>query len=242
MRKQNRHPFWTASLLLIAILTAAQAATEVPVDKEPRHHFSFENEWLRAFRVEVAPQDKTMLHRHDRDYFYIAIGAADIVNAVQGRAPVAAHMADLQIGFAKGGFAHVAENKGDAPFRNLTIEFKHPQTNLVNQCARVDPAQPANCPADPSNTLLLIPQFETAEITAGLLRIPAGGSFVAGNGSRGNLLMPIGESKGRVQSGGKEHMLQTGKELWIPAGAGFTVSNDSSALLSMVLIALKGAA
>lgn len=227
-------------LCALAAVTFAQAPKEVPVAEEPRHHFTFENDVIRAFRVEVAPHDRTLLHRHDRDYFYIAIGAADIVNAVLGRPEVSAHMADMQVGFAKGGFAHVAENRGDAPFRNFTIEFKRPQTQLTNRCARIDPAQPVNCPTLGEDSTSSVPELETEQVVVALLRVLPGAKLVLEDSHLPRLLMPIGEISGYVLAGsGKKTKLQTGKELWLKGESNLTVANNSKTSAHLLSIAIK---
>ncbi len=224
--------------LALAVTALAQAPREVPVAEEPRHHFSFENDRLRAFRVEVAPRDKTLLHRHDRDYFYIAIGAADIVNAVLGRPEVSAHMADLQIGFAKGGFAHVAENKGDTAFRNFTIEFKRPQSKLTNRCARVDSTQPVNCTV--AAEAPVTPEFETEECVVSLLQVPPGGRFALDNPQLARLLMPIGDVQASLlRDGAKGVPFQANKELWTEGSKQLTVVNAGKSTARLLSIALR---
>ncbi|MBZ5527335.1 MAG: hypothetical protein LAN71_05470, partial [Acidobacteriia bacterium] len=99
----------------------AEQPKAVPITGEPRHHLSLENAWVRAFRVEVAPRDSTLLHEHARDYVYVTLGPADIVNAVWGKPEAHAQLADAEVRFARGNFAHVARNLSEQPFRNLTI-------------------------------------------------------------------------------------------------------------------------
>jgi quercetin dioxygenase-like cupin family protein len=108
--------------LLIPFL-AAQTATEVEVTAEPSHHLVVENEYIRAFQVEVAPQTATLMHRHRHDYIYVTIGDAHISNEVEGKPPVDLKLADGETRFAPGNFAHVARNLSDQPFRNVTIEL-----------------------------------------------------------------------------------------------------------------------
>jgi len=108
-------------LLLSAILWAQQAQTPVPVDQEPRHHLYLANDFVRVFKVEVAPHDRTLLHQHDRDYAFVIL--ADIINARQGAPAMEQKLKLGDTAFAKGGFAHVAINQAGTPFRNITIEI-----------------------------------------------------------------------------------------------------------------------
>ena len=117
-------------LLLIATLVWAQTAEQkaVPVDQEPRHHLYLANDYVRVFKVEVAPHDRTLLHQHDRDYAFVVLGDADIINARQGETRGLEQKLKLgDTAYAKGGFAHVAINQADTPFRNVTIEIVKPR-------------------------------------------------------------------------------------------------------------------
>ncbi len=95
----------------------------VTIDREPSHHLALENKYTRVFKVEVGPHQATLLHQHDRDYVFVVLGPAQIENDVQGKPPVQAKLQDGETRFVKGGFAHVAKNEADTPFRNVTIEI-----------------------------------------------------------------------------------------------------------------------
>jgi quercetin dioxygenase-like cupin family protein len=109
-------------LLLIPFL-AAQTATEVAITAEPSHHLVFENEYLRVFKVEVAPQAATLMHRHDHDYVFVTLGDSHISNEVKGKPPADVKLANGDTRFASGNFAHIARDLSEQPFRNVTIEI-----------------------------------------------------------------------------------------------------------------------
>jgi quercetin dioxygenase-like cupin family protein len=108
--------------LLIPFL-AAQSATEVEITSEPSHHLAIQNEYVRAFKVEVAPQASTLMHQHRHDYVFVTLGDAHISNEVEGKPPADVKLADGDTRFAAGNFAHIAKNLSDQPFRNVTIEL-----------------------------------------------------------------------------------------------------------------------
>jgi quercetin dioxygenase-like cupin family protein len=112
-------------LLLALLLTSIALAqtSEVEITAEPHHHLAIENQYVRAFKVEVAPHDQTLMHRHHHDYVYVSLGAAEVENDVAGKPPATLKLKDGDAGFLAGGFAHIAKNLANAPFRNLTIEF-----------------------------------------------------------------------------------------------------------------------
>jgi mannose-6-phosphate isomerase-like protein (cupin superfamily) len=123
--------------ILLTFLTAilfAQSAPEVEITAEPHHHFAFANDQVRVFNVDVAPHTDTLMHWHRHDYFWVQLGAAEVVNAVKGKDPVTIKLQDGQTGFVPGNFAHVARNLTAQPFRNLTIEIL--QDDKLRQAAQ----------------------------------------------------------------------------------------------------------
>jgi quercetin dioxygenase-like cupin family protein len=109
--------------LFVAIMLAAQTVSEVELSAEPNHHLAMENAYVRVFKVEVAPHEATLMHRHRHDYVFVSLGAAEIENDVQGKPPVMLTLKDGEAHFTPGNFAHIAKNLADTPFRNVTIEL-----------------------------------------------------------------------------------------------------------------------
>src|SRR5947199_3702049 len=112
--------------LLPAVVLAQPPASEVAIDAEPHHHLVLENAQVRVFQVEVAPHTATLMHRHGRDYVFVTLGPAEIENDVAGKPPVSVKLQDGETRFSPGGFAHIAKNLADTPFRNVTIELLQP--------------------------------------------------------------------------------------------------------------------
>jgi hypothetical protein len=124
-------PWLRASMvfLLVGIATAQRSTeAEVPVENEPHHHLVFENEYVRVFKVEVAPHEATLVHRHKRDYVVVTIGDAEVTNAVVGKDPKKWNFNDGDVTFLEAtgekSFAHKAVNGASTPFLNYTIEIK----------------------------------------------------------------------------------------------------------------------
>jgi quercetin dioxygenase-like cupin family protein len=110
-------------LFLLIPFLAAQTTTEVEVTSEPSHHLALENEYVRVFKVEVAPHTSTLMHRHRHDYVFVTLGDAHVSNEVEGKPPVDVKLTDGDTRFVAGNFAHVAKNLSDQSFRNVTIEL-----------------------------------------------------------------------------------------------------------------------
>jgi quercetin dioxygenase-like cupin family protein len=111
------------AFLFLGILLAAQTASEVEITAEPHHHAALENAYVRVFKVEVAPHQATLMHRHRHDYVFVSLGASEVENDVAGKPPVTLKLQDGETHFTPGNFAHIAKNLADTPFRNVTIEF-----------------------------------------------------------------------------------------------------------------------
>jgi quercetin dioxygenase-like cupin family protein len=114
---------WLLCALLLATLLRAQTTPEVEITNEAQHHLVLENEYVRVFKVEVAPHEATLMHRHHHDYVFVTLGASEIANEVEGKPAVQLKLQDGDTGFVPGEFAHVARNLAATPFRNLTIEL-----------------------------------------------------------------------------------------------------------------------
>ncbi|HTW59153.1 MAG TPA: hypothetical protein VMD99_13555 [Terriglobales bacterium] len=110
-------------LLLISAFVFAQGPSEVEITAEAHHHLLLANDQVRVFSVEVAPHSETLMHWHRHDYIYVSLGEAEVVNAVKGKDPVTVKLQDGEAVFTAGGFAHIARNLADQPFRNVTIEL-----------------------------------------------------------------------------------------------------------------------
>jgi quercetin dioxygenase-like cupin family protein len=106
---------------------AGGAEQAVELTAEPSHHLAFENPYVRVFKVEAAPHATTLMHRHNHDYIYVVLGAAQITNTVEGKAPVSAKLRDGEVAFAPGPFSHKVTNNADTPFRNITVEVLKPK-------------------------------------------------------------------------------------------------------------------
>jgi quercetin dioxygenase-like cupin family protein len=111
-------------LLALPLLAALAAAPEVELTSEPSHHLALENEHVRVFQVEVAPNAATLLHRHRHDYLFVTLGDSHVENEVADKPTVELKLADGETRFTPGNFAHIARNLSDRPFRNVTIELK----------------------------------------------------------------------------------------------------------------------
>jgi hypothetical protein len=236
-------------LLLFAFSLNAQAPTAVPIPKEPHHHLVLENSYVRVFRVSVPAHESTLLHQHDVPYVYVALGPADVINAVAGKPEARIVMADGQVGYSRGGFSHIARNESAAPFNNVTIELLKPQGEPQNLCAQVVPgALELHCDkmsADHRGGSSTVPQFRTGETTVDLVRYDPGASGVTISVTvtprLGILLVMLsGSGVQTVVKGEPEKTLAVGDVLWLLAGSNTIFSNPSGKDWSYVTLAFEG--
>jgi beta-alanine degradation protein BauB len=110
-------------LLASLVMAQTQATQEVEITSEPSHRKIIDNEYVRVFKVEVAPHAETLMHRHRHDYFFVTLGDTRVENDVAGKEPATPNLKDGETRFTLGGFAHIAKNLGSPPFRNVTIEI-----------------------------------------------------------------------------------------------------------------------
>jgi quercetin dioxygenase-like cupin family protein len=152
------------ALLLLAFSASAQAPEPAKLPGEPHHHLKIDNEYVRAYYVEVAPHESTQLHQHDHDYLFVTLSDSDVINAVRDKPEVHLVLKDGETHFTRGGFAHVARNLADTPFRNITIELLKTQENARNVCGQVILNEAAQTCHPIDLISVAITQFNTSEV------------------------------------------------------------------------------
>jgi hypothetical protein len=224
--------------LLFSASLLAQAPTAVPILQEPHHNLVLENEYVRVFRVSVPPHESTLLHQHDAPYLYVALGAADVINAVQGRPEVRLVMADGQLGYSPGHFAHIARNNLDTPFDNVTIELLHPQGEGRNLCEKIveGPLNVKNCSSTQPVGSVRVKAlsdfywqnrlFETDDILAVFASLTTKIIDTAAGARRARLLVAYDRAELRIDlPGGTSTLLHGGEILWLSPGRIASISN-----------------
>ena len=218
------------------------------VPGEPHHHLKIENEYVRAYYVEVPAHEATELHQHDHDYIYVSLGPADVVNAVREKPEVRLRLRDGETHFTRGGFAHVARNLSDAPFRNVTIALLKPQGEVTNLCAPValDATRGA---CDKTRGLLgkgqgfsVEPQMETPETSLDLIHLDPETRGVGVAVPPATLLVILNDGEVQIDVKGQPSTTLHGGEMtWLDAGSPGLTRNPSSRVASYLQLSLKTA-
>jgi quercetin dioxygenase-like cupin family protein len=218
--------------LLSTLVWAQTAATPVPVDQEPRHHLFLENAYVRVFKVEVAPQDRTLLHQHDRDYVFVTLGDSDVINAPLGAPARELKLKDGDTAYAKGGFAHIAINRLTTPFRNVTIEIVKPKP---------DP-NPEPWATLAGAGMSVTQMVDNDRVHAELYELAPGATTPLHTHRRGHLAVALND--GRLESDvagkGKSELSQkAGDVIWSEGGYSHTLKNTGTEPVRWVAIEVK---
>jgi hypothetical protein len=213
--------------LFAAILLAAQTAGEVEITSEPHHHLTFENEYVRVFNVDVPPQTATLMHRHRHDYAFVTLGASDISNEVQGKAPVELKFLDGETRFSPAPFAHVAKNLSAEHFRNVTIEYLQDEKlrNRVHDgSVKWDEERGLDVLLGGTKQVL----FVNDGVRATTFELQPGGVVPKHRHSGPRLLVAVSDLDIRSDVDGQGPMpghFKSGESKWLPGGYSHTVTN-----------------
>src|SRR5271165_7036015 len=120
--------------------TAGKYGPTVEITAEPSHHLKIENLYIRAFYVEVAPHQSTLMHHHGYDYLAVVFGHSEIDSITPDGTVKHVVFEDGAVGYTPAGLTHVATDLAATPFRNATIELLQNQAHPV--CVK-------NCENDP---------------------------------------------------------------------------------------------
>jgi hypothetical protein len=200
-----------ALLLLSSVVASAQSIPgAVLAKREPHHHLAYEDSTLRVLRVRVPAHDTTLLHEHDPDYFWIALGPSTVINAKPGFPDASITSPDLSIHYTFGKFAHVARNPGTQPFDNITVELLERQTDVRNLCEPALADKPLDCRTPATQTKYFSgatehPAVATAQMRVSLVTIASGNSLRPASPARGTWLIALDSAdagRGLVVDGG----------------------------------------
>jgi len=218
------------------------------VPGEPHHHLKIENEYARVYYVEVPPHEATQLHQHEHDYIYVSLGPSDVVNAIVNKPEIHLQFKDGETHFTRGGFAHIARNLADTPFRNITIELLKPQTNLRNVCAEVAIGAPLETCSRSSGLrergVVTEIEFLTDETDVSLNRFdpPVGQTMTTTiTPVRGCLLIVLsGTGIRKTAKGEAEETVNVGDVMWLLAGSNTTFSASAGKPWSYISLGFSG--
>lgn len=228
-----------AGLVLLATATLAQQQQTVEITSEPSHHQVLENEYVRVFDVAVAPKVSTLIHRHNRDYLFVTLGDADVINARVGEKPVPLHLKDGEVRFTPGNFAHAAFNSGERPFHNTTIELLQASTNVKNCTESCE--MPLPCETEKASCPSLVPLISSDQWSVLLLKLPPGSRLERHTRLAPHLVIPISDLDITMEapSGSRNIKRAPGEVNFTAGGIAPPLVNSSGHPAQMVVVEFK---
>jgi quercetin dioxygenase-like cupin family protein len=223
--------FSLAALLVCSAAVLAQAPAMITMDQEPHHHLSLKNDYVKVFRVEVAPGDSILMHSHDRDTVAIAIGDQMVTVGFPDKPGVHQKNPDGQLRLQKSGYIHSTAVDPGTAYHTVAVELLQTQTNPHNVCAAVMAGEPLHCvdiPAnDPPVKYSQVEQFQSDQTLVQLVGVPAGEKMTLGDSSNFHLLVALDPGTISAETGsGAAQPLHAGDFVWIARGrAQRTISN-----------------
>src|SRR6266852_7631512 len=125
--RSARFMLFSAALFLPAGIFG-QAPAVITMDQEPHHHLSLQNEYVKVFRVEVAPGDSIRMHRHDQDTVAIAVGDQVVTVGFPDKPDVHQKNPDGQLRLQKTGYVHSTHVEPGTEYHTVAVELLQPQS------------------------------------------------------------------------------------------------------------------
>ena len=210
-------------LLPVIVFAQTAAPSSVEITAEPSHHLTLQNEYLRAFQVEVAPHAATLLHHHAHDYVFVTLGASQVENDVEGKPPVTLKLQDGETRFVPGNFSHVARNQADTPFRNVTVELLK-DGDAHSKAAKWDEERGVDVFTGGSKDIL----FVKDGVRVSEFELQPGATIPSHHHSGPHLLIAVSDLEIRSDVEGKSPMpghFKSGEVKWLPGGYTHTLTN-----------------
>jgi len=230
-----------AAMLVVSHAPAFDDALPgVPISQEHHHHLVVENEYVKAYEVELPPHESTLMHQHLHDYIYVVLGDADITNAVAGKPEVHAKLPDLSVNYSPGPFAHIATNNADRPFRNITIELEHPQGAVKNFYSSIREALSGG--PNGERDLGVETVLETEEVRVLAVGVRPKSSWSPPRDDRNRLVIALDRIHDTSAPRQKNSPFPAGMLSWVPAGKVWTFSNPALGVDKLMVVEFKASA
>jgi hypothetical protein len=244
MRSNIQTPLLILFLATLFLVAAASGQEQqvVALEAEPHHHLALKNEYVKVYRVDVAPHDSVKLHRHEMDAISLSLSESLVTVHFPGKPDVQQKLTNGQIRLQARGYVHSTSVQGDTPFRNVTVELFMPQTGERNGCAQVMANEPLHCEGPHAGVGLGVAQFETDQTFVGLLRVMPHQRVVIGGPSSATLIVALDAGAIHSSENGRANSLRIGDFVWLDKGnAGEVFRNDGETELRFVCFGLSRA-
>jgi quercetin dioxygenase-like cupin family protein len=212
-------------MLLLCATAAAQKPAPIPDAEVPQRKEIFRNDHVTASLVELAPQEGTPTHQHDRDLVTVFVTAGNIEHSISGARPTHERIVAGTVRFHSAGFTHAVQNVAATPFRAVSVEFAQPQGNME----RVGSKNSHYC--NPGSKSACVDEkylFCTAKVCVEDVSIAPGAVTIKHSHTTDHMLIAVSDYELTDKAEGKGTTVRTRKsgELeYIPAGITHQLTN-----------------
>lgn len=216
------------AVIIFGILGLQQDSKEpVPVAKEPHHHLAAENHFVRVYDVVVLPGASTLYHVHERDYFFINFGAAELKSQTQGQPEQDLNLADGDVRYTQAVLTHRIRNVGKTPFHNLTVELLQSPSLTT-----------ASDPPEKNQSVVL----ENSRLRAFRYLLKPGENTGMHSHPPHTLLVMAGGGSVRIESSDgntEQRKVKSGDFMWLDSRENHSLVNTGTSALQVVEVEVK---
>jgi quercetin dioxygenase-like cupin family protein len=213
------------SVVLFTTVFALAQPAAVDITAEPHHHVVLQNQYVRVFKVELAPRDQIQMHRHDHDYVFVTVGDSEIENDVAGKPPATLKLQDGDTRFLPGGFSHSVKNLASTPFRNVTVEFLQDEKARKTPSAKWEEERGVDILEGGTQDILFVK--DGVRVTD--VQLQPGASIPKHRHAGPHLVVSLSDYELRsdvVGKSSKTMQQKTGDVSWVPGGYSHTLTNS----------------
>src|SRR5919204_313078 len=114
-------------VLLLATIASAQTPAPIPAAQVPQRKEIFSNHHVTAYLLQLAPNESTPMHVHDRDFLTVFVTGGKVRHTKFGHRPASENIPLGTVRFRNTGFAHSTQNQSSRRLRAVIVEFAEPQ-------------------------------------------------------------------------------------------------------------------
>ena len=239
-----KNPFRWVLLLIVLTYFSQLSLAQAPVDlaDEPYHSLLIQNDYLRAFRVEIPHLKSTLLHKHGHDYVVITLVDSNIRQARAGEAPITYPRYAGDIRYIHGGIAHTMINDEAMTYRNITVEIARPDSSLYDSFRTQDSFRDVLSPGVDPHAKYGVTLDKTGVKIWNVQLLPGDSQSRAQHGGPGQLIVALNdvELKQNGLSAESDNLrLDQGEVKWLAGGAVYTLTNTGKDPAQFVIFEIK---
>lgn len=223
-------------IVLLCGMAVAQSQAPIPDSEVPQRKEIFRNNHMTAFLLQLAPQEGTPMHVHDRDFLTVFVTGGQIRHTEFGHRPSRQNIAQGTVRFRNTGFAHASQNQGNRAFRAVIVEFAEPQ----GKTEKVRTKSSHYC--NPGSETVCVDEkylFCTAKVCVEDVTMAAGAVSTKHSHTTDHMLIAVSDYQLTDQAEGKSTTVRTrwaGEVEYIPAGITHQLTNTGKGAARFIVV------